>query len=403
MADKCFFQLDNTIQNYNWGSKDQLTKLLGIANEKNLPLAEIWMGAHDKAPSKIIDGRKKIALNQYISNQPNQILSSEAASIYNGKLPFLFKVLSAGNPLSIQAHPDKETAETGYQRENDLKIPIQAPDRNYKDPNHKPELICALTEFKALNGFRPIQEIIDHFKWIEFPTLASKLDTLEEHPNDTQLKQFYAKLMQLPASEKIDLIKSFYAVAAPKEDSASREFMRLVDTAPADIGVLSPFLLNLIILRPGEAMYLPAGELHAYLYGTCIEIMANSDNVIRGGLTSKHVDIDELIRILTFKGRRPEILKPEGPTISVIKEYNTDAREFLLSVIELTEENQTVFISTNSIEILICTKGQIKLKQSEKGQDLDLVRADSCVIPASTGNYQIEGKGVIYRASVPIR
>ncbi len=396
-----FYHLENTVQNYAWGSVRQLCDVLGIINESKQPMAEIWMGAHDKAPSRIVDDSISMTLTEFIAKDPTGILGEEAAKIYNGKLPFLFKILSADYPLSIQAHPDKAAAMDGHQRENELKLSINAVERNYKDSNHKPELVCALTDFKALNGFRPINEIVDYFERVENPAILEESKRLKNENSAAGLRRFYQILMNLSLSQQSELIGQFREQRDFYDNKAYQEFQCLLQcVTDDDIGVLSPFLLNLINLKPGEAMYLTAGELHAYLYGTCIEIMANSDNVIRGGLTQKHIDIEELVKILTFKTGHPKVLRPQWGAVPQIKEYFSDTSEFKLTVIDSAKQLQHIDIRMNSIEILICTEGQMRLESTDQSESLVLNRSESCVIPALTQQYTIEGKGVIYRASV---
>ena len=399
---KSFYYLENTIQNYAWGSKTQFAKILGIPNEDRLPQAEIWMGAHEKAPSKVVDGNRKVDLNKFIAEQPKAILGKRVEEAYSGEIPFLFKVLSAETPLSVQVHPDAALAVAGYLRENDLHIPLKAPNRNYKDPRHKPELVCAITDFQALKGFRPISEIIDFFGLINLPAIDKEFQLLQRNPSIEHLGRFYRTVMHLNRAAQTELIGAFASLQDQRSDAEWKAFMRLLEVFPGDIGVLSPFWLNLIVLQPGEALHLDAGELHGYLHGTCIEIMANSDNVIRGGLTKKHIDLKELFKVLRFQPGLPEVLRPHPKSASAIKMYPSGAKEFSLSIIDMPRKDQVVSISMSSIEILICLQGRMRLRDRVSDQSLDFRKGNSCVIPAVTQKYQIEGAGVIYRASVPV-
>ena len=210
---------------------------------------------------------------------------------FGNELPFLFKVLAAEVPLSIQAHPNQEQARSGWARENAEGIPLDAPRRNYRDLNHKPELLCALTPFVALKGFRPFDETTRGLDPIARPELAGEPARLGREQSPAALRSLFARLMTLEADEREPLLKRAAAQAARKPaDPAWRWVKSLMERHPGDVGALAPLYHNLVTLAPGQAFFLPAGELHAYLEGTALEIMANSDNVLRGGLTPKHVD-----------------------------------------------------------------------------------------------------------------
>jgi len=218
------------------------------------------------------------------------------------RLPFLFKVLASAKPLSIQAHPNRAQARQGFARENELGIPLDAPNRNYKDDNHKPEIICALTPFWALIGFRKIEEMIDLLERLQIHSLEKEIDILRAQPNSAGLKDFFRAVMTLDKQSKEEAVGEALvsAEARADEDPVSSWMIKLHQEYPGDIGVLSTVLLNLIRLEPGDALYQSAGELHAYLEGVGMELMANSDNVLRGGLTPKHVDVPELLNTLNF-------------------------------------------------------------------------------------------------------
>ncbi|MBW2026968.1 MAG: mannose-6-phosphate isomerase, class I [Deltaproteobacteria bacterium] len=276
--------LRNPIQHYAWGSKTAIPKLLNIPNPERNPMAELWMGAHPKAPSQVcVDGRW-ISLIDVIASSPESVLGSEVARRFDSQLPFLFKILAAAEPLSIQVHPNKQQAIEGFTKENELGISLDAPYRNYRDDNHKPELLCALTPFEALKGFRPVGEALALMETIAVPELSPLVDGLRNHPDMDGLKRFFRILMKMGKSEQARMVSR--VVERAKEKARERRelywVMELGKKYPGDVGVLSPLFLNLIYLEPGQAMFLPAGELHAYLGGTGLEIMANSDNVLRG-------------------------------------------------------------------------------------------------------------------------
>ncbi len=359
----------------------------------------MWMGAHPKASSKVIANGDWTPLTEVIQKDPEAILGKEVAEKFSGTLPFLFKVLAADRPLSIQAHPNLSQARKGFERENTQGIPMESFLRNYRDNNHKPELICALTPFSALNGFRPIPEILELTHTLCSTTLDPELTALQNSPDSNGLKYFFQDLMVMPVNRQKDVIAGAVEIASgiAGMEPAWEWIIKLHQEYPEDIGVISPLFLNLVELQPGQAMYLPAGELHSYLKGTGTELMANSDNVIRGGLTPKHVDVQELVNILTFKDGKPDIIEAM-PINHFEYGYMTRASEFVLSVIRL---NNDTFESTGkrSVEILLCTAGEAEITEHDK--ELSFKKGDSVIVPACAERYTIKGNATIYKAGVP--
>ncbi len=395
--------LKNSIQNYAWGSKTAIQSLLGKTAPGEEPIAELWMGAHPKSPSMVLIGSRWIPLNKVIDEDPESILGKEVALRFAKKLPFLFKVLAADKPLSIQAHPNLNQAQSGFMRENRLKIPLDAPNRNYKDQNHKPEILCALTKFYALKGFRQIAEIVFLMEQVIPPTLFSRLEDLKKRPTSFQLKNFYSYIMSQDKAWQKQVVKEIVTRAENlvTENPAYEWMIRLNREYPGDIGVLSPLLLNFLQLLPGEAVYIPAGELHSYLYGTGIELMANSDNVLRGGLTPKHVDVEELLEIISFKAGSSAITVPV-PGKTCEKVYPAPANEFLLSEITVKASDSFTSGKRRSAEIVICIKGNAKIKDVQTSEVLHLNKGKSVIIPSSVPQYIIEGNATLYKASIPL-
>ena len=395
--------LKNTVQEYEWGSYTAIPELLGNDSPANTPQAELWMGAHPKAPSKVkLNGGWK-SLMKLIEKNPKDILGKEVAEKYSNRLPYLFKVLAAGKPLSIQAHPSLAQAKEGFIRENSLGIPLDAHNRNYKDDNHKPECICALTFFWALNGFRKISGILALLEKICPQGLKSDLNNLRGEPNSIGLKNFFQAIMTMGLAQQNQIIADAIINSRKftEDDQAYKWMIDLHNEYPEDIGVFSPILLNLICLKPGQAMFLPAGELHAYLDGVGIELMANSDNVLRGGLTPKHVDVPELLNVLNFEERELDILSPiESNECERI--YSSRAEEFVLSVITL-KRNLTCYSPTNrSVEILLCTDGEVIITDLGNNDKLAFDKGNSIVIPSAVKRYRIEGNATLYKAAVPV-
>ena len=403
---KTIGRMQNTIQEYEWGSITAIPELMGKP-PNGKPQAELWMGAHPKAPSRVKVGDQWVPLSELIDKQAAEMLGFNTAAKFQNQLPFLFKILAAGKPLSIQAHPNPQQAQEGYERENRLHIPLDAFNRNYKDSHHKPELICALTRFQALNGFRPVSEILSYLEFLCPAELPSEIQALRQNPSHDGLKVFFKDLMTLTAERKKTTVRK--AVENARElsshDPVFHWIVRLFEAYGMDMGLLSPALLNLVCLEPGEAMYLPAGRLHSYLDGTGIELMANSDNVLRGGCTPKHVDVPELLNVVDFETaeicRITPVLKSETEAV-----YPVSAEEFVLSVITVNDHDRC-YISdmVRSMEILLCIHGSVEIRQENESPaehtPIFLSGGESACVPANAGGYRVNGNGILYKASVP--
>jgi mannose-6-phosphate isomerase len=394
----------NPVQEYAWGSRTAIANLLGLLSPSTVPQAELWMGAHPKAPSEVWVGDRWISLSELISQHPSDILGDPVSERFNRELPYLFKVLAAEKPLSIQAHPTQLQAQEGFERENGLGIPLTAGHRNYRDPNHKPECICALEkDFLALNGFREIPEINALLDPICPSFLEADLARLKARPDAQSLKEFYRKMITLegdPKKETIEHALSRTQILSDKNE-AYYWMLQLASAYPNDVGVFAPIWLNIVWLKPGEAMYLPAGELHAYLKGIGIELMANSDNVLRGGLTPKHIDEAELMKVLNFEPRRIQKLIPEQTRPNEFS-YPSQADEFVLSFINIRETSGYQSAARRSIDILLCTGGEATVSEPIGGDHISLKKGSAIMVPAATPRYILNGSAQLFKASVPI-
>jgi mannose-6-phosphate isomerase class I len=401
-------RLECGVQHYAWGDAQFIPTLLGIDNPDDKPFAELWMGAHPDLPSRVRLGNTLVPLNELIESAPEEILGPAVAGRFEGRLPFLLKVLSATKPLSIQVHPSKERAEEGFARENAAGIPLSAEDRNYKDENHKPELLAALTDFYGLRGFRPLEEVARTLDTVpELHSLAADFEA-----NSAGLKRLYDNFMNLP-QEDVDSLLDPLVRRLKQESPFTREdreywLLRADDEFSIDghhdRGLFSFYLLNLIHLRPGEAMFLPAGVLHAYLEGSGMEIMANSNNVLRGGLTPKHVDIPELLNNVAFEGRAADTLG--GVPASGDREwvYPTSAQEFELRRIEIAAEQHYSCDSDHSVEIFVLVdsiEGEVITVEAD-AQTLELKKGDACLVPHGVAyTMRADQPATFYRATVP--
>jgi len=393
--------LDNVIQPYAWGSRTALAELLGQPTPSATCQAELWMGAHPGAPSRVRRGAEGRSLLELIRAAPERELGGVVARRFGGELPFLFKVLAAESPLSLQTHPSLAQAREGYARENSLGLALGAPHRNYKDPNHKPELTCALTPFDALCGFRRADETLALFDSLGLESLAPLLAPLRQSPDAHGVARMFEALMTWPRERRGALVAEVLeacAVGARREGrfrEELRQAVRLGELYPGDPGVVGALMLNLVRLQPGEAIYLPAGNLHAYLGGVAVELMANSDNVLRGGCTPKHVDVPELLRVLDFQCGpvRTLVAAPGQDSESV---YPTPTEEFRLSRFEL-RPGLAPCPERRGPEILLCAKGSARL--SLAGETIALPRGSSVFVSAADGAYTLEGEGLVFRAT----
>ena len=396
------WHLENSIQEYTWGSATAIPELLGKQIPSSKPQAELWMGAHPKAPSHVLTEKGPMSLISLINSRPEKILGKSVSDRFEGKLPFLFKVLAAEKPLSIQAHPNLEQAKEGFSKEESLQIPIDAGNRNYRDSNHKPEIICALTSFWAMMGFRDCHEILHLIDSLGCSSLRNELEAFRQNPNEKGLRVFFKTLLEMPHHRKA-VISREAAALAMKKRSKSKELEWIVTLNryyPDDAGVLSPMLLNLVELKPGEALSMEAGQLHAYLGGLGIELMANSDNVLRGGLTSKHIDTVELEKIYKSQSADIRIISPLR-NASGEKNYRTNFQEFLLTSLELHDEKSYIGSDARSIEIWIVVEGEVRITDFGRDEIFTAKKGNSFLVPAFLPRYRMEGIAKLFRASVP--
>ncbi len=381
-------QLRCGVQHYDWGDTEAIPTLLGIENKKHEPYAELWIGAHPDLPSQAVIGETELTLDTLIGSVPEVLLCPEVSTRFERRLPFLLKVLSARKSLSIQAHPNQRQAREGFARENALGINLDDEVRNYHDEYHKPELIAALTDFYALRGFRLLEEIATTLRSIgEFARFASVFQSTRE-----SLIDLYSTIMRLSQQEVdsilnplVERLTAEHRVNPFDKDDVAYwvlEADRNYSKPPnRDRGLFSIYLLNLVHLLPGQAMYLPAGELHAYLEGTGVEIMANSNNVLRGGMTPKHVDIDELLKILTFTYGKPEVLEPHSENSATGSGiYNTPVEEFELWRILMDQGDSKAVHSRYSMQLGIVTKGSVSISAAD-GTLSELTSGDAFLIP----------------------
>jgi mannose-6-phosphate isomerase len=398
------FPLVGKVQHYAWGGYDFIPALVGIEPEPEMPYAEYWLGAHDKAPSEIIlrDGTQ-VALNKIIEEQPEKTLGAAITRKY-GRLPFLFKVLDVNEMLSIQVHPSKAEAEAGFVRENALGIPLDAAERNYKDDNHKPELQLALTDFWLLHGFKPEEQLRSVLEQVlEFASLrpifaARGYYGLYEYVMTLPQEQVNALLE--PLARRMLPLYEAGTLEKPSPDYWAAKAMEQEQSGNYDRGIFSIYFFNLVHLEPGQGIFQDAGVPHAALEGQALEIMANSDNVIRGGLTPKHVDVPELLKRVTFQGMVPQIVTGRVDANPAEAFYDTPSPDFSLSRIQLSQGEQYQN-TTSSTEILFCLSGEARLDIA--GKEMHMQKGESVVIFAGE-HYRLQATSdqtVVFRAYIP--
>ena len=395
-------RLVNVVKPYAWGSKTAIAELLGNPSPSAGPEAELWMGAHPSSPSSLLTEEGEAPLDRVIAENPRGELGEASLSAFGPKLPFLLKVLAAAAPLSLQAHPSAAQAKLGFARENAAGLALDAPTRSYKDDNHKPEVLCALTPFWALSGFRSAKEIARIFRALAVPGLAPFAARLESEAEEaSRIREVFLGLFGHEAKAALAAeVSSDRALAALKEAGFADEATwtaRLAGEYPGDIGVVVALLLNLVLLPPGHAIFLDAGNLHAYLDGTGVELMASSDNVLRGGLTVKHVDVPGLSEVLDFRPggvpRAARVATKEGAIA-----YRTSAREFALSRIELS--GQRTFAPSEGPEILLVVRGSAEVTRGE--ESIDVGRGESVYLASSCTSLVLSGEATVFRATTAL-
>jgi mannose-6-phosphate isomerase len=396
------YRLENRVKDYAWGSKTAIADLLGLSSPSLGPEAELWMGAHPSAPSRALVGDRWRSLLDIIESAPAAELGEAVAAHYGPRLPFLFKVLAAEAPLSLQAHPSAEQARLGFAREERTNIARDAPHRNYKDDSHKPELIVALGPFEALSGFRRARDTLRLLSELAVREMAPGVAALEREPDARGTKALFTWLMGLVGDARARLVEATLTACralAERHGAFAAECawaLRLGEAYPGDAGIAVSLMLNLVVLEEGQAIYLPAGNMHAYLRGVGLEIMANSDNVLRGGLTPKHVDVPELLSVLTFADGPVDVLTPDDAGTERV--YATPAPEFRLSRIDVGEGHGFRASSRNGAEILLCVAGTVDARA--RSEAMTLGRGQSLFVPALDGGYEITGQGRVFRATV---
>lgn len=406
--------LAGVVRPYAWGSRTALAELRGTPSPSAHPEAELWFGAHPASPARICDEEGPRDLLSLIESDPLGQLGAETTEKFGPRLPYLLKILAAQEPLSLQAHPSLEQAIAGFEREEAAGLAMDDPERNYRDPSHKPELVVAITEFDALAGFRDPQDTVALLQELAVPVLDPYLGMLAEQPDENGLRALFTTWLTLPESvigglvpEVLDGAVRVLSDGDSRFTLELRSLLELGNAYPGDPGVLASLLLNRIHLQPGECLYLSAGNLHAYLHGTAVELMANSDNVLRGGLTPKHIDVPELLRVLDFHPVTLAQLMSQTHTLGAERVYLTPASEFRLSRVELDGTGlhapQSISFDMPGPQVLAVISGRIVV-EAVGGESIHAGPGDAVWLADSDPDVIVRAdstNAVFFRAIVP--
>ena len=385
-------RLNAFVQNYHWGDTSFIATLQGRqATEK--PEAELWIGTHQKSPSMILGTPNTLA--ETINSDPEQTLGVHVHQTF-GELPYLLKILAINTPLSLQVHPTAAQAQAGFNQENTNQIPLTSPNRIFTTADEKSEIVCALTPFEAVFGFRRLSESMSRISQISHPDLDDFITQLNQRGTDTERLQAVVGWLFAQPSEKIKTL-----IQAVEENSRQvpvgsspelKSFAKLAAVYPDDPVVMICLLLNHVTLQAGDALYVPPGTVHAYLGGYAVEITSNSDNVIRAGLTTKPVNPDSFCSIVDFTPIDPKIQTSDSSQ----KAYNSYGAAFSLSRLDLDGEWTT---SLDGPEILISTEGPFTITNSQQ-ESLQINQGTPVWVPYSDLHYTLSGKALVFRGAV---
>jgi mannose-6-phosphate isomerase len=405
--------LRGAIRTYSWGSRTAIAEFTGRPAPTAHPEAELWLGAHPGDPAWLETAGGATSLLDTINADPEGQLGAVVRSRFGDTLPFLVKVLAADEPLSLQAHPSSDQAVEGYERENRSGVQVNSPVRNYRDASHKPEVLVSLGEFEALAGFRPVPLTVELLRALAVPELDPYVALLAGQPDAEGLRALFTTWITAPQPDLDVMIPAvldgairYIRSGAGRFVGEAKTLLELGERYPGDAGVLAALLLNRLSLKRGEAIYLPAGNLHSYLHGVGVEVMANSDNVLRGGLTPKHVDVPELLRVLDFRPADDGVLRPRTQSDGVEVSYETPAPEFSISVLRLDGENLGRELPAptrhDGPQILVCTEGAVVIR-SESGE-VTIKKGAAAWVAADDGPIMLTASEPteIFRATVGI-
>lgn len=407
--DAGIYALETAVQNYAWGSRTALATMRGEGAPSAKPEAELWIGAHPQGPSRVRSPgpNEGLSLERLIAGDPAFMLGRDVHARFGARLPLLLKILAAEQPLSLQTHPTQAQAAAGFAREESLGVARDAPNRMYRDASHKPELLCALTPFDALCGFRDAEELLFQVQ----PALGSGLYRAALGPMRSgrdwasQVRSLLGHTKEQVAKIAAEVLPRAARLASEKGPFAKLGswLLRAHEIYGDDPGLLVVPMMNLVQLAPGEAVFLPAGNLHAYLQGTGVEVMASSDNVLRGGLTPKHVDAEELVRVLDFRAGPVSLARADARGGALV--YESPVEEFSLARIGLDEEGPSFSAEVRGPELLVCTEGRCAVLDANGARVCELSASGALFVAHGAVRYALDlrgrGPATVFRARVP--
>ncbi len=393
-------RLSPASQNYSWGSTTAIASLGGYAATGE-QVAELWYGAHARASAVLEGDNGAISLRDHISANGPAVLGRDIASRFGTELPFLLKLIAPDAPLSLQVHPSAEQAALGWLREERAGVSVDAGERSFRDHNHKPEMVYALTEFEAVSGFRAPRRVLEILAGLQSPLVEKTVERLRHGASSQGMRSAFEYVL-LGARDRnedvnsvVDQIRSRLARGDSPSEHTDTIALRIAAHYPGDRGILASLLLNPVTLSPGEAMYVPAGCVHAYLSGLGVEVMASSDNVVRAGLTPKYVDARTLLDIVDVRPAPPIRLAPERSRAGV-EVFYAPVEDFELAVI--TAGNSPIDLGGSGPRIVLAIEGQVELTRD--GQRLSLSPTQAAFVNDGE-RVDVSGHGRVVRASVP--
>ncbi|MEN5075068.1 mannose-6-phosphate isomerase, class I [Isoptericola cucumis] len=400
------YALENTVQHYDWGSPVRLHELLGTTPD-GVPAAELWLGAHPSAPSRLAD-RPGTTLLELVRRAPEAMLGRRVADEFGPRLPYLLKVLAADRALSLQVHPRPHLARAGFNRENRLGLPPGDPRRSFHDDQHKPEMVVALTEFDGLAGFRTPRTVLDLLDGLDGVLVDAVRAALRADRSAAGVRAAFSRLVaarnhpdcEAQVAATVDAVRGRLAAGSPSA-RADATVVHLAAQHPGDPGAVASLMLNRVTLDPGQALFLASGEVHAYLSGLGIEVMASSDNVLRAGLTTKRVDEAALVECASFAPRPPVV--PEVRTSGgrgQVSTYRAGVAEFALTTADV-DPREDLELPPSGPRTVLCLGGEVTLTAEGRDEPATLRRGASVFVPHDAGALRLAGEGHVVCAWVP--
>ena len=394
-------RLEPARQRYAWGSTSAIPALLGRADD-GAPWAEAWYGSHPAGPARVAEGG---VLSELIDAEPARLLGEDIIWRFGRRLPFLLKLIAPEQPLSLQVHPSQARAAEGYALEDEAGIALDHPCRNYKDTNHKPEMVLALTRFQAVAGFRAPRRAVEVLAGLDSPLARRMRRTLRLNPTRYGIRQVFSDVVSAatrPSPQEIDALVTEIAARFEAGTSPSlrvdSNVVKMAGTFPGDPGIAAALLLNPVTLQPGEALFVPAGSVHAYISGLGVEVMASSDNVLRAGLSAKHIDVPEMLACVDYVAAPPVRPAPEYLSRAT-RAYYAPVDDFELMVTTVVAADGRLPVPGRGPRILLAVEGAMTLVTQADSQTL--AQGEAVFVGADERSLSVEGEGTLVQADVP--